>query len=138
VEIIENAAFEDDRPELDLLKEFVDEEELNKEHAELDDILNDDLDEWRKRQVKHGELTKMEYDHSVPDDVKRYGNKCSESERTLLLNATHKTLKVVQKSMANYDATKWKKWFGNDNDKQSDWMVKARIRNAYNKMKGGY
>jgi len=52
VEIIENAAFEDDRPELDLLKEFVDEEELNKEHAELDDILNDDLDEWRN--VKHG------------------------------------------------------------------------------------
>jgi len=44
--------FEDIRPELDLNKEYVDVDELEKEQEELDDILNDDLDEWRN--VKHG------------------------------------------------------------------------------------
>ena len=40
--------------------------------------------------------------------------------------------------MGNYDEKKFRKWFGKDNDKQADWMVKTRIRNTFNYMKDGY
>ena len=40
--------------------------------------------------------------------------------------------------MANYNEKLFRKWFGEDNDKQNDIMVKTRIRNTYNFMNDGF
>ena len=80
----------------------------------------------------------MRYWKNLPPDIKANGNDCTDKERQRILRGTENTLKVVQKSMANYDEKKFRKWFGEDNDKQNDIMVKTRIRNTYNFMKEGF
>lgn len=74
----------------------------------------------------------------MPEDIKRNGNFCTDAEYKRMNNAMEHTLGVVNKSMANYDETKFRKWFGENNAKQTDWMVKARIKNSYEFMKNKY
>lgn len=80
----------------------------------------------------------MTYDTKLPDDVVRNGNSCSSSENARLVRAMTHTLEAVKTSIGNYDETAFRRWFGVDNDRQSDWMVKTRIRNTYNFMKEKY
>ena len=80
----------------------------------------------------------MDYDNTMPADVRANGNACSWEERQRVTRSTDAIVGVMQKSLANYDEKKFRKWFGKNNDKQSDWMVKERIRNTYNFLKDGY
>ena len=137
IEIVENVIFEDEKlPDMDLNKPWMDIKEMLRDQEETDAIINDDLTEFRR--VRHGQLTDMDYDNTLPSDVIPNGNQCSSQERDRMGRATEKTLEIVKKSMANYDEKKFRKWFGADNGKQNDIMVKNRIRNTYNFMKDGY
>ena len=80
----------------------------------------------------------MHYRDDMPDDVIENGNECTDSERQRITRGADYTLKVVQKSINNYNEKMFRKWFGKNNDKQPDWIVKQRIRNTYKFMKDGY
>jgi hypothetical protein len=55
-----------------------------------------------------------------------------------MLRATEATIRTINKSFNNYDETLFRKWFGENNDLQTDLMVHTRIRNTYKFMKDGY
>ena len=123
------------RPELDLNLPYVDMDALIEDDKANEAIINDDLTDFR---VKHGLITKVRYWTDLPPDIKANGNDCTENERNRLLRGTENILTIVQRAMANYDEKKFRKWFGADNDKQNDIMVKTRIRNTFHFMKDGF
>jgi len=115
---------------------FEAEENLEEAFEAEEDLLEDDLEEFRR--VKHGVIAKMTYNHVMPDDIVANGNQCTRAERERLWSATGKALEILKKSKANYDEKLFRKWFGVNTDKQTDTMVKTRIQNTYDFMNGGY
>jgi hypothetical protein len=108
------------------------------EDADLD--LNDGaiVSKFGKDRVKHGGLTDITYSDKHPGDLKKYGNECSSDDRARLERSTNKTLKVLKHAIDNYDEAKFRKWFGKNNDKQTDEMVLKRLRKTYDFMHDGY
>lgn len=64
--IQENVGFEVERPIMDLNLPFLEVDKLLEVQKEVDDIVNEDLEEFR---VKHGVITQMEYDKRAPRDL---------------------------------------------------------------------
>ena len=102
------------------------------DHTEAYPLTEEDLMEaytpvdhsWR---VKHGIITQMDYEKNLPKgEPGMHGNACSYSERATLTKALDWTLGAARKSMRNYSSREFTRWFGRDNNKQEDWMVKQR------------
>jgi len=95
------------------------------EDADLKDGLV--VSKFSRDTVKHGGLTDVTYDDKHPGDLKKNGNECNSEDRARLERSTNKTLKVLKHAIDNYDEAKFRKWFGANNDKQTDEMVLQRI-----------
>ena len=89
--------YEDKRPSWDLSKP----------------ILSKDTRDLIEKPINLGvELTDMEYNNSLPSDFDRQFNACSDTERERIRASSKRSMKVLQKSMANYDERIFRKWFG--------------------------
>lgn len=110
--ISENMGHEMKKPRLNFGKPSFDMEKLL--DKQMQELANEDLEEL---EMKHGIIHDMEYVTKMPDDIRKNGNVCSDAEYERLNAGIKYTLGVVQKSMANYDEAKFRKWFGVNNEK---------------------